>query len=287
MNIFFNKMKMKKIIVALMLVCVGFGAEAVKPTPKGKLFIIGGGSRPDAMIHRLIQEASLKTDGYAVVLPMSSEEPDSAVYYTARQFKALGMERIYGLNFIKGEPLTESKLDSIRHAKLIYISGGDQNKFMNVVLGTSIEKAIKEAYQQGAVIAGTSAGAAVMSKVMITGRSLKKENSSGFVSIEENNLETTQGLGMLETVIIDQHFVRRSRYNRLITAVIEFPTLKAIGIEESTAILVVGKNVEVVGEAQVVVIDNPKRSKSTYQGKLGARDMKLQVYLPGEKFRIK
>src|SRR5690606_26810252 len=97
---------------------------------------------------------------------------------------------------------------SITNAKMIYISGGDQNRFMDIIAGTAIEKAIHQSYANGNLIAGTSAGAAVMSKLMITGEELKHPNAS-LRNIESDNIEIGTGLGMLNQVIIDQHFVKR------------------------------------------------------------------------------
>lgn len=263
-------------------------AHAQPKVPKGKLFIIGGGSRPDAMVERIISEAGLQQGGYAIILPMSSIEPDSAVYYASQQFIKKGITSIYGVNFVKGEKLSPAKLDSVRKAKLIYISGGDQNRFMEVVLGTEIEKAIHQAYENGSVVGGTSAGAAVMSKVMITGNELKHPDyESTFRNIEADNIETKPGLGLIRTAIIDQHFVRRSRHNRLISAIIEFPDMKGIGIDESTAILVKGNDVEVVGDSQVIVLENPKHSKVIRNGKLGASGMTMTILLPGDTFKLR
>jgi cyanophycinase len=257
------------------------------PVPDGKLFIIGGGSRPDAMVSRLIKESGLDKGGYAIVLPMSSAEQDSAVFYASRQFLAQGMNRIYGVYFTTAEGATEAKADSVRQAKLIYITGGDQVRFMKIVGGTPVEKAIMEAYRSGATIAGTSAGAAVMSKTMLTGNQLKyTEYTSTFAVIESNNIETGRGLGFLDNVIIDQHFVVRSRHNRLITAVIEFDNVMGIGIDESTAILVKGKEAEVIGESQVIVITKPQAGKKRVKEKLGAKGLRLDVYLEGEKFAL-
>lgn len=263
-------------------------AFAQDQTAKGSLFIIGGGSRPAAMIDRIISESGIDKEGYAVILPMSSQEPDSAIYYTRRQYTERGINNMYGLNFTEGEKFSTAKVDSIRNASLIYISGGDQSRFMKIVAGTDIEKAIHDAYKNGALIGGTSAGAAVMSKVMITGNELKHpEYNSTFRNLEADNIETATGLGMLTNVIIDQHFVRRSRHNRLLTAVIVFPEMTCIGIDESTAILVKGNTAEVVGESQVIVFRNPEKSRFVKNGKLAARDLQLSIYLPGDKFEIK
>ncbi len=289
MNIFFKTTIMKKIV--LVLIALSFSSQASfaqKASALGKLIIIGGGSRPDAMVERIIEEAGLRQGGYAVFLPMSSSEPDSSVYYAKQQFLQKGITSLFGLNFKKDEKYSSLKIDSIRHAKLIYITGGDQNRFMDVVLGTEIEKAIHDAYKNGSTISGTSAGAAVMSKIMITGNELKHpEYASTFQTIEAENIETKQGLGLLTNVMVDQHFIIRSRHNRLISAVIEFPDTKGIGIDESTAILVKGNEAEVLGDSQVIIYENPKRSKIIKDGKLGAQQLVMTILLPGEKFSIK
>ncbi len=282
--------KRKSILTAFVVLISTFCTTSVVSqdiNSRGKLFIIGGGSRPSSMVDRIIKESGLDKGGYGIVLPMSSAEPDSAVYYAKGQFTKLGVDNIYGLQFSKDEKLTQTKLDSIRDAKLIYISGGDQNRFMEVVEGTDIEKAIHEAYQNGSLVGGTSAGAAVMSKLMITGNELKHpEYSSTFRNLETENIETKTGLGLITNVIIDQHFVKRSRYNRLLTAIIDFPELIGIGIDESTAILVKGNTIEIVGESQVVVLKNPKQSSKTYNDKLGAKGIIIDIYLPGEIFTL-
>jgi cyanophycinase len=279
---------MKKELLCLFAILGSISTALAKdPPPAGKLFIIGGGSRPDAMVERIIEEAGLRGGGYAIILPMSSEEPDSAIYYAQRQFVAKGLKNVVGLIFKKGEVLRKEKLDSVRQAKLIYISGGDQNRFMDIVRGTEIEGAIHQAYRNGCVISGSSAGAAVMSRVMITGNELKHPDyASTFKNIEAENIETKPGLGLVQNAIIDQHFIRRSRHNRLISAIIEFPGLKGIGIDEATAILIRGNEVEVVGDSQVIIYQNPKRSKLVKNGKLGAKGLTLTILLPGEKFSL-
>jgi cyanophycinase len=280
---------MRKITTTLYFCFVGVAlAIAQSKTSKGKLCIIGGGSRPDVMVDRIINEARLNDGGYGIILPMSSEDPDSSVWYANQQFVTRGINSVYGVNFRKGQTYSAPKLDSIRNARLIYITGGDQVRFMGVVQGTEIEKAIHDAYSKGALIAGTSAGAAVMSKIMITGNELKHPDyTSTFRTMEADNLETKPGLGFIQNAVIDQHFVRRSRYNRLISAVIEYPDVKGIGIDEATAILVSGNTAEVLGDSQVIVFENPKRSKVVKDGKLSAKGINMNIYLSGETFSLK
>lgn len=122
---------------------------------------------------------------------------------------------------------------------------------------------------------------------MITGNELKHPDySSTFKNIQLDNIEIKPGLGMLTNVIIDQHFVRRSRYNRLISAIIEHPDMTGIGIDESTAILVDGNLIEVVGASQEIVIQNPDYSKTIFEDKLGPHYLVLNIYLPSETFSL-
>src|SRR5690554_6695223 len=90
--------------------------SAQETNEKGSLFIIGGGPRPMEMMQRIAIESGIDKGGYAVILPMSSEEPDSAILYTGRSFSKAGYNNIYGMHFEKGEKPNQSKTDSIRNA---------------------------------------------------------------------------------------------------------------------------------------------------------------------------
>ncbi len=254
---------------------------------KGSLFIIGGGNRPPQLVKRMLDESGLNKGGYAVILPMASSIPDSVIIWLTQQFVENGASQVAGINFQSGEVISASKTDSVRNAKLIFISGGDQNRFMEIVGGTAIEQSIREAWEKGAMIAGTSAGAAVMSQFMITGNELRNhEYNETFQTIESDNLELNRGLGFINKSIIDQHFVIRSRYNRLLTAIVEKPDQWGIGIDESTALLVRGNTAEVIGDSQVLVFRNPYKSRFDFNTKLGARNLRIDIYLPGEKFKL-
>lgn len=260
---------------------------------QGKLFIIGGGDRPTAMLKRLMAEANLNEKGYIVILPMASAEQDSSIYYATKQFTNLGFERIKGYYMKKGEQLGPQQTDSIARASLIYITGGDQARFMDIIAGTSVEQAIHECFHRGNVIAGTSAGAAVMSEKMITGNELKYKSlpdsikRPSFETIEAKNVEITKGLGLIKTAIIDQHFIVRKRENRLLSVAVENPGMPCIGIDEATAILVKGSRCEVVGISQVMVIKSNARYNKTANNKLASKKMKLDIYLEGDSFSLK
>lgn len=275
---------MKKYLFFLVFLAFNF---TFSQKSKGKLFIIGGGSRPDFLVDRMIKEAGLKSGETVAIFPHASEEQDSSFYYAKQQFEKRNLKAL-DCAFKKNEKLSPSKLDSLKTAKLIYIGGGDQVRFMEIINSNpEVKNLLKSAYQNGKMIAGTSAGAAVMSEVMITGNQLKyKDYENTFDNIEIKNVETKQGLGFIKTAVIDQHFVVRSRYNRLLSLIIENPTYKGIGIDEGTAILVKNGSAEVVGRAQVIVFKNPKQSKKLNGDKLGAQGITLDIYLNGEKFKF-
>ena len=255
----------------------------------GQLFIIGGGSRTEGMVARMVEEAGLENGaGYGVILPMASSEPEAATEAARKPFVEQGVEHVHGLNFSDDTAPSEARLDSLRGADLVYIVGGDQRRFMEVVRDSPVEQALRDSYFNDHLIAGTSAGAAVMSEKMITGGEKKhSEYHETFRTLEAENIITTSGLGFLEKSIVDQHFLYRSRYNRLLTAVLEDPGLTGLGIDESTALLVNGRTAEVVGDWQVVVVKSPNAGTvRTQDGKFGARSVTLDIYLPGQTFQI-
>ncbi|MFL1894217.1 cyanophycinase [Aquimarina sp. 2-A2] len=255
---------------------------------KGKLFIIGGGKRPVKLIQELITTSGLDKENYAVILPMASKEPDSAIFYAAKQFTDLEIDpqKIKGYPYKSGYKSIEwSKI--IKNAGLIYITGGDQKRFMDAVINTPLYDAIHDAFQNGATIAGTSAGAAIMGKKMITGNEYKHSEYTGdFKTIEADNIEIAEGVGLLKNVIVDQHFIKRMRMNRLMAVAIEHPEHLAIGIDESTAILIQNKKARVIGVSQVILLRNSNHSFKENNGLLGAHKMQIDIMLPGDTFNL-
>lgn len=271
-------------ISVLIIACV----QQKSDIPKGKLFIIGGGKRPVEMIQSMVELSGTDSAGYIAVLPMASGYPDTAAFYSTKQFKELGLTNVFAFNIQTKEQMTSEKIDSVKNASLIYISGGDQNRFMEIVEGTLLYNAIHDAYNAGAMIAGTSAGAAVMSEKMITGNELKHPEYTGkYRTIESENIEIGKGLGLLANAIVDQHFIWRMRMNRLISTCLENPNETSIGIDESTAIYVDRNMATVYGNYQVVVLKNKMANTLSVNGLLGGEGMELSVYLPGESFKIK
>ncbi|SKB62912.1 cyanophycinase [Daejeonella lutea] len=265
------------------------GAYSQSKTPKGSLFIIGGGTRSEALIADLIKTANLGPKDHIIVLPMSSAEPDTSFKYIAVQLSKASGNPIGNLNFDKSTVNNSKWLDSLRTAKLIFITGGDQNRFMKSVLNTPVYQVIHEAYQNGSTIAGTSAGAAVMSRYMITGQQALGDTvyKETFDKLWDKNIVFEEGLGLLNSVIIDQHFIKRSRYNRLFSALNAYPSFDCIGIDEGTAIVVHNNIATVSGVSQVLKFSNPKKLNTTSKGLIEMEDLRLGIYSNGDKFRLK
>jgi cyanophycinase len=256
--------------------------ENVSAEPKGKLFIIGGGSRPMEMMEGLVR-ISMSDDGYALVMAQSSIEPDTSFFYVEKQLVEFTDRPIIHLDSAKAETFP---IDSILNADLIYLTGGDQNRFLRKV-SAAYQEAILQAYHGGATIAGTSAGAALMSKVMITGdQKNEPEYESTYSRLEYGNAITTEGLGLLDSVVVDQHFVARSRYNRILSVMADLDYPMGAGIEESTALVVLPKGATVVGEGQVIVFSRPLEY-SKNDDRIGFRNMNLSAYLEGDTFNLK
>lgn len=259
------------------------GAQA-----KGKLFIIGGGDRTPGLMQCMVQAAGLQEKDYVAVLPMSSAEPDTAFHYFAEDLKQVYKGKIVQLHFTKADTANQEKLKQLLEAKLIFITGGDQERFMRVVANTQIERAIQQAYTKGAMIAGTSAGAAVMSEHMITGNELTDTvYRPTFRKVWHNNIELSRGLGLIRSAIIDQHFIVRSRYNRLFSAIAKYPNLLGIGIDEATAILVEGNTATVCGESQVVVMRDIQGLNTADPKRVHWDSLQVSLYISGQFFSLR
>ena len=249
------------------------------------LFIIGGGSRPDHMMEYMLQNAMLH-NGRIVVLPWASSEPDTSYFYFQKQLDRIG--NFPSTPMLKRpSELTEEDANVIRNAGLIYITGGDQSRFMAAIDSSNAKEWIHQAHTAGCCVAGTSAGAAMMSEVMITGdENFESEYHSTYRQIRPGNGIYNTGLGLLENAIVDQHFIARSRYNRLLSAVCEYSGKWGFGIEESTALWVRPDTVEVVGDHQVFVVE-PAEDIRRDSINFGVSDINVHLLMPGDKMVFK
>lgn len=254
---------------------------------RGHLVIIGGGDKTGNMIEKIIKLAGGE-DAKIIVIPNASSEPMESAEYQVNEFESFGSRNVEYINFSKETADADSVIRRLDDAGGVFFCGGDQSNLTADLLGTNLLKRIKEVYYEGGVISGTSAGAAVMSEIMITGNELVNEDSSSAFNIIENgNIETTQGFGFVTKAVIDQHFIKRKRNNRLITVILEHPDLLGIGIDESTAILVNPDDTfEVLGESQIIIY-NPLNADNIHvkaDGKLSVNNLRMDILVNGQKF---
>lgn len=260
-------------------------AFAAGPAPKGNLILIGGGDKPKDAMAKFVELAG-GPQAPIVAIPTASEEADAGPYYV-KLFK-----EEYGCTDVTFLPI-KTKADAMRpdlaglaaKAGGIFFGGGDQVRITNALLGTPVGAAVAAAFERGAVVGGTSAGTACQSDPMITGE-------GDFTVIRADTVELKPGLGFFRGVIVDQHFIRRQRENRLFAVIMEHPELLGVGVDEATAVWVrPDRTFQVLGEGSVTVIDASGATLSRQpaaKGKalLGAHGLKVHVLLPGETFDL-
>jgi len=166
-------------------------------------------------------------------------------------FGILGVENVRLMHIkTEADALQPDYLERIRRADGVMFSGGDQARITRMFLNTQILDILKQRYwQEEFVIAGTSAGAMAMSRLMIKGGSAKASLLKGAVKV-------SKGLDLLDHVVIDTHFVVRGRFGRLMEAVATYPKTIGIGLGEDTGVLITnGKMIETIGSNLVVIAD--------------------------------
>jgi cyanophycinase len=261
---------------------------ALAQTPKGSLVIIGGGDRDADMMRQFVDLAGGPAKARVIIIPNASGEPDTACIDMTLEFHELGVSNVECVWLTREQASDPHSADRLNGATGIYFTGGDQVRVTKALLGTPFHNRLKSLYQAGAVIGGTSAGAALMSEVMITGdERLSKDTVRNFLFIKKDNVVTVEGMGFLTKVIIDQHFVKRKRHNRLISVVLEHPTLVGVGIDEATAIIVrPGDTFDVMGEGNVIVYDATGANgiRAEKDGNLGGYNLTMHVLTAGDRY---
>jgi cyanophycinase len=272
------------VLLALASSCAGPLAETAQG-PEGYLFIVGGGERDEPLMRRYVELAKKFSAGRIVVFTMASGVPLEVGPELVAELRSLGASDAVFHQLTREEAMAPSSAALLDGAGGVWFAGGDQSRLTAALLDTPLHARLGELYRSGGVIGGTSAGAAVMSEVMITGDE-KRQPAEGreWSTVEADNVATARGFGFFPGVIVDQHFAARRRHNRLISLVLESPSLIGLGIDESTAVLVRPDGLcEVLGESQVFVYDARTASTTrTPAGRLGARGMALHVLVAGD-----
>jgi cyanophycinase len=220
----------------------------------GALIVIGGAEdrfEEKFILYRFFEMAGSKKAHIAILPTASQDERTGTAYHGI--FTDFGARSVEVLPLFKHEDADEpGTVHILENATGIFLTGGDQNKILAVLYGTEALRAIVRAHAKGAVIAGTSAGAAALSDPMIAGGGRGSLPRSGMAKIEP-------GLGLARRFIIDQHFHQRERLGRLLYAVMLHPKLMGLGVDEDTAAIIeLGENIEVIGRGTVTIIDGSK-----------------------------
>jgi len=227
-------------------------------TRKGTLVIIGGHEdrSGDKTILRAVADR-LGDDGKIVVCTVASAEPDSLWEEYESAFRSLGVPHVFRLDVESREAASSPRaMRILEGATGVFFTGGDQLKITSQIGDTPIYSRIQEIFEEGGVVAGTSAGASAMSETMLVAN-----NGEASYRIK-SSLLMAPGLALAQDMLIDQHFAERGRMARLIGAVTQNPRVLGVGIDEDTAIIVAQqRSFRVLGAGAVYVVDG---STTTY-----------------------
>jgi len=257
------------------------------------LFIVGGGPQPPALVQEFVDLAGGAGHAKIIVFAMASSSGLQSGEEKAADLRKLGA--VARNVFVDS---THADMDSVAHllddATGVWFGGGDQVLLAKALKGTKTERAIHRRYEAGAVIGGTSAGAAVLSRTMITGDErhlgglrpvVDTSGNSAFMTILRDNIVVDGGFGFLTNAIVDQHFIRRRRSNRLVSVVLEQPEHLGVGIDESTALIVEPDGRwRVVGESAAVVYDARRAAITPAGVTLGASGLVMHVLPAGSRY---
>lgn len=250
---------------------------------RGTLIIIGGHEDHEGDKVILKEVASHVRNGKLVLATIASHEPEGYLEKYQQSFADLGVGEVTEL-YVEDrmEAGDEAKLKALDEVEAVFFSGGDQLRITSQIGGTPIFDRVMDIYRNGGVIAGTSAGASMMSDTMLV-------KGSSRTSFRVGDVRMAPGLGLLPNVIIDQHFAERGRIGRLIGAVSQNPRELGIGIDEDTAIVVQGDEFRVIGSGAVYLVDasgatHSDVAESDSNVTLSIHDLKLHVLSSGDRF---
>lgn len=217
----------------------------------GQLLIIGGAEdkEGDCKILREFVRRAGGVNARIVVMTVATEMPREVGENYIRVFERLGAEDIRIVDTVQREDASSSTyLEAVEKATGVFFTGGDQARITSILKDTEIDAAIHRRYQEGIIVAGTSAGAAMMPDVMIV-------EGDSETNPRVNVVEMAPGMGFLPGIVIDQHFLQRGRLGRLLSALAQQPAVLGIGIDENTSVVVQNNKLQVVGEGAVTIVD--------------------------------
>ena len=221
----------------------GPNREEVAPAdgPLGSLVICGGGSLPQVVLERFVELAGGDRGRLVVIPTASSRVGDSDQAEMVSRWSELGIGHVSILHADNRTAADSATFtEPLGQATAVWFGGGQQSRLAATYVGTATERAVLGLFHRGGVVGGTSAGAAIQSKVMI--------QSGSPVPV------IATGIDLLGGAIVDQHFLKRNRFNRLLQAVRTHPDRTGVGIAESTALIYQRGECHVLGDSFVTVV---------------------------------
>lgn len=226
--------------------------------PQGQLLIIGGAEdkEGDCQILREFVRRAGGTKARIAVMTAATSLPEEVGDNYIRVFERLGAEDVRVIDTKERRDSEDPKaIEAVEKATGVFFTGGNQAQIIRAMKDTSLDEAIHRRYQEGIIVGGTSAGAAMMPDIMIVEG--ESETNPRF-----DVADMGPGMGFLPGIVIDQHFSQRGRLGRLISALAQQPAVLGFGIDENTAILVSNNQFEVIGVGAVTVVDESTATHS-------------------------
>jgi cyanophycinase len=254
------------------------------PHPAGTLVAIGGAedkTRNRAILRFVAERVG---PGPLVVLTAASAEPDAAWRLYRKAFRNLGVRSLQHVDVRDRRQAFHERISrAIDGARGVFFTGGDQARIASNVADTPVCERVGALLARGGVVAGTSAGACVMSDNMLV--------SGDGHGAPAGAVQMGRGLGFVSDVVIDMHFSQRGRMGRLLAAIARHPGTLGIGIDEDTAIAVAGDTAEVIGSGAAWFVDGARASASNNARAaephaLSIEDLRLDVLGAGRRYDL-
>ena len=225
---------------------------------QGPVMPIGGAETTEPggeILERFIDLAG-GTNARIAIIPTASDDPQRSGEGYAELFRELGAKKADWLRVEqRADANTDEALSLLREATGIFITGGDQARLVELLVGTLVMECIRMRNADGVVVAGTSAGASILSTLMMAGGTGVGGDSNDSAA-RKSMVDVVAGFGLLQDIIIDQHFSQRGRLGRLLSVFAGTPGLVGLGLDEDTAVLIDREGtLEVLGSNMVTIVD--------------------------------
>jgi cyanophycinase len=252
------------------------------------LFAIGGGEMTEApdILDEFLGLLKDTPDEHIVVMTVATNEPKEVGRKYSSMFRNRGVKHVSVVDISdRDDSFDKRAIKKIHDADALFFTGGDQLHVTSLMGGSPLNDIIYEKIDKGFIIAGTSAGAMMMSDAMIV-------SGKNDIPPKSGGVEIAPGMNLLDGTIIDTHFSQRGRHGRLMTALAHFPQLLGIGLDERTAICQSNGKLKVIGEGVVTIMDarGMRHSNLTHLKEnepLGMFGINIHVLPAGYKYDLK